>query len=734
MNSITERRVIHQVKIHPKISAPKIAASTSNTLGRSVSAETSPDLNVIENLWSHLERAVQKHQITSKERLKSVLQEEWMAIAPETTKHLVESMPRRLEAVISAKVQNSVQQIATSKNLKVFSEDDRTSLKEINNFLRNSINVILSDFLSQTDSSKCARDLLYVFENLKSGEWAIKMLDSYGKPESGVLNGNIKWLGEYKECLDVRAPPKPYENVGGFQGKYCTLQIPVKLKNVSLPLNMGVCLPDSCNPSGPIFGLSQDINVTNYLPSYNENVDSLFNGTTLTCQSTSSRKLTTGAIVVICLISMFAFLSVIGSLITAYEHYMKRTIERDLTFGGNAYDKISVNSDLERLTCRGSDDDLIIRIAEPNVLPGWLEGCKPFFNCFCIFTNGEKIMNTASTEGQLPCLHGIRFLSMSWVILCHGYGFAFSAIRNPAETINFIDNWTFQLILNGFYSVDSFFVLSGFLVAYLFFQQAAKTDGKISWLYFYIHRFIRLTPVYMMVMGFYATLIAYLGSGPIWAFKDTDPNCQAHWWWNLLYINNFQPAMDQCMAWSWYLANDMQFYVISPLFLATLFRWPKIGYSMIALFLSIAFISNFVLTYEYNLFTGLGNIIELADNIADFMPRWMDFFDKLYVKPYTRISPYLVGIIVAYYLFRRKQSNARKLNLITLTIGWIAASSMTLACIFGLYHHKQTIIEASFYNALNRTCFACGLAWVMFVCIIGQGGSIVFVSVQTKYS
>ncbi|GFT24305.1 transposable element Tc1 transposase [Trichonephila clavipes] len=63
----------------------------------------SPDLNVIENLWSHLERDVQKHQITSKEQLKSVLQEEWLNIAPEITRHLVESMPRRLEAVISAK-------------------------------------------------------------------------------------------------------------------------------------------------------------------------------------------------------------------------------------------------------------------------------------------------------------------------------------------------------------------------------------------------------------------------------------------------------------------------------------------------------------------------------------------------------------------------------------------------------------------------------------------------------
>ncbi|GFV73857.1 hypothetical protein TNCV_1592621 [Trichonephila clavipes] len=37
---LSKRRVIHQVKIDPKIGAPKIAASTSNTLGRSVSAET----------------------------------------------------------------------------------------------------------------------------------------------------------------------------------------------------------------------------------------------------------------------------------------------------------------------------------------------------------------------------------------------------------------------------------------------------------------------------------------------------------------------------------------------------------------------------------------------------------------------------------------------------------------------------------------------------------------------
>ncbi|GFS63626.1 uncharacterized protein TNCV_1961841 [Trichonephila clavipes] len=80
---------------HPKHTIPTVKHGGGSVM--------SLDLNVIDHLWSHLERAVQKHQITSKEQLKSVLQEEWLNIAPETTRHLVESMPRRLEAVISAK-------------------------------------------------------------------------------------------------------------------------------------------------------------------------------------------------------------------------------------------------------------------------------------------------------------------------------------------------------------------------------------------------------------------------------------------------------------------------------------------------------------------------------------------------------------------------------------------------------------------------------------------------------
>lgn len=62
----------------------------------------SPDLNPIEHLWEHLDRQIRKKTITSKDMLKAAISEEWQKIAPEVTANLVNSMPRRLQAVIKA--------------------------------------------------------------------------------------------------------------------------------------------------------------------------------------------------------------------------------------------------------------------------------------------------------------------------------------------------------------------------------------------------------------------------------------------------------------------------------------------------------------------------------------------------------------------------------------------------------------------------------------------------------
>jgi transposase len=65
----------------------------------------SPDLNPIEHLWVELKKALKKYPRPAKgvHELWERVVEEWNKIPPETCQNLIESMPRRIQAVIKAK-------------------------------------------------------------------------------------------------------------------------------------------------------------------------------------------------------------------------------------------------------------------------------------------------------------------------------------------------------------------------------------------------------------------------------------------------------------------------------------------------------------------------------------------------------------------------------------------------------------------------------------------------------
>jgi transposase len=65
----------------------------------------SPDLNPIEHLWARLKQQLNKYETAPKGiiELWSRVEEEWNKIGPATCMNLIESMPRRVKAVIKAK-------------------------------------------------------------------------------------------------------------------------------------------------------------------------------------------------------------------------------------------------------------------------------------------------------------------------------------------------------------------------------------------------------------------------------------------------------------------------------------------------------------------------------------------------------------------------------------------------------------------------------------------------------
>ncbi|XP_052225024.1 nose resistant to fluoxetine protein 6-like [Dreissena polymorpha] len=139
----------------------------------------------------------------------------------------------------------------------------------------------------------------------------------------------------------------------------------------------------------------------------------------------------------------------------------------------------------------------------------------------------------------------------------------------------------------------------------------------------------------------------------------------------------------QCMGWSWYLANDMQFYIISPLIL--ILFYSRLG----GVILSVAFV--------------LGNFISagVLTNVHNFSVSIMqrnkdekgDSIELIYIKPWTRIGPYIVGLLTGYILYKTK-------------------------CKVKI--SKTTIL----YNATSRTVLGACVAWVIFACATGYGGPV----------
>lgn len=179
---------------------------------------------------------------------------------------------------------------------------------------------------------------------------------------------------------------------------------------------------------------------------------------------------------------------------------------------------------------------------------------------------------------MITSIHGLRVFSLLWTILVHTYLQSFFIGENKVLRKLTEQNFLYQLVGNATFSVDSFFFISGLLLALVFYKQNKNYDGEnINYLkngikdtgFLVFYRYFRLTIVYLFVIFFNEFSMRYGYSDSV--FKPAPhvsiDNCANYWWRNILYINNFYDLNEICMIWSWYMANDMQFYIVTIIFL-----------------------------------------------------------------------------------------------------------------------------------------------------------------------
>ena len=232
-----------------------------------------------------------------------------------------------------------------------------------------------------------------------------------------------------------------------------------------------------------------------------------------------------------------------------------------------------------------------------------------FIIAFSLFKNIRAITTTKQPRSAIESLNGIRVISMFWIILFHIHVWStyYKPLSNNAVlTRDILSRFWYQIILNGNFAVDTFIVLSATVAAYNSLRSMEKKQS--NWCHFllfrfYVHRYLRLTMVYAFVV-FFQHLIVHLSDGPLSINLSTSPdnqtykNCDAYWWTNLIYISSFYPwrMRDVCMLWTWSLANDMQFYVISPLIWIPLYYSLRKGLAIAGVLLSTSFMVTAAIT------------------------------------------------------------------------------------------------------------------------------------------
>ncbi|MDK4081179.1 acyltransferase family protein [Staphylococcus pseudintermedius] len=207
----------------------------------------------------------------------------------------------------------------------------------------------------------------------------------------------------------------------------------------------------------------------------------------------------------------------------------------------------------------------------------------------------------------MPGLDGVRAVAVIAIIIYH---------LNP------------QWLSGGFLGVDTFFVISGYLITSLLLTEYHNT-GKIELMSFWLRRVKRLIPaVIFLVMGVIVLSLIFM---PTEIQKVRADSIAAifyvsNWWYIMQNVDYFEQFAVQPLKHLWSLAIEEQFYLVFPIVLLSLLSFIRRLKSIRIIFLILLVISMIAMMVLY-----VPN-----ENVA-----------RVYFGTDTRIQTLLMGVLLA---------------------------------------------------------------------------------------
>lgn len=597
----------------------------------------------------------------------------------------------------------------------------------------------LMENIDLLNSSRCRTEM----EEFRNGVdnkilWSLRVLNNNGMPSSEFVNGNNFWLGDGPNCKLLsenhtlayskevlknnsryRNPEKEFPpfKVHYFVARIrhnSTLQYHIEIIQEENLITLGFCLPASCTNHDIATMLEKVLNDRKLL--IGELYSANFKLVEVTDLVDDYQWLLSAKIIfIVGFFILFGGLVIVASMYNVLVHEKRSRSKKEIF----SFENNNTNSKL-----RDTHADELKNEIEEKCETNQEESVSPqtksqsnitqYLLCFSFVMNTRQIFKGKESADNVRIFHGIKVLGNLWIILAHVIYYATHITANNTVTYALSDTVAAQIIVNAVFSVDTYFFLSGFLLSYVFLKGQSK-DKKVppltmrikQYIEMFVKRYIRLTPAYFLVILFTIFYFTWHDQVSIVFPKErVNVVCSKYWWSNLLYINNFYYWDDICLSWSWYLSNDMQFFLFGSflLLLSDTHYNTAVSLGVVTILSSLGSTLYFSYTLDYEI----------------TLDKQHKTLTELYVKPWIRIVPYLVGMATSYFL--TKWNYKLHLSRKNLIVCWILSILCNCSIMFSSANKNIPLSLSIIYSTLSRTGWSLGIAWLVIACCTNHGG------------
>lgn len=180
-------------------------------------------------------------------------------------------------------------------------------------------------------------------------------------------------------------------------------------------------------------------------------------------------------------------------------------------------------------------------------------------------------------------------------------------------------------------------------------------------------------------------------------------------------------------------------FLTAPIFATLLWKWPKKTFWLLVTIASISTGARYYVTFTKNLsnyvFFGTRydqtlllprKLLNSISNLFSYSVRQLfDTADFMYIIPAHRLTVYIMGVLLGYFMRTCKHV---KLSKVQLRIGWWTSTIIFLASFLGpapmgSINYKYSPTHAAIYAAWSPIGWCCFFAWVIFTSHLGYNDS-----------